>query len=40
VDRAPSLFGRFVFFADLYDARSSEAEARKKEFDRHANMEY
>lgn len=31
VNRAPSLFGRFMFFADLYDARSSEAEARKKE---------
>lgn len=31
VNRAPSLFGRFVFFADLYDARSSEAEVRTKE---------
>ena len=31
VNRAPSLFGRFVFFADLYDARSAEAETRKKE---------
>lgn len=31
INRAPSLYGRFVFFADLYDARSSEAEARKKE---------
>ena len=31
VNRAPSLFGRFIFFADLYDARSTEAEVRRKE---------